>query len=174
MLKTLWSERRTALRVYREKVAQLAREFWRWATTIDGIEFVRDGPPRYWRLRDLLGSPDPAYLRDGMRACYECWRDSHNTPGLQFSAAVGVCVECTGKAGRTAEVFFARDSWAALQGNYRDIQRHRRAIQTEMHERGARGEIWSNGRCQAWPAYQEAISRFNALCHQQLGDGRGE
>ena len=37
------------------------------------------------------------------------------------------------------------------------------AIHEEMKRRGNEGQLWQNGMCAAWPDYEAAVSKLNAL-----------
>lgn len=51
----------------------------------------------------------------------------------------------------------------ALLDAYAEERRLRKAIKDEMTEEGARGNLWQNDKCRAWPAYEKIVADIPAL-----------
>jgi len=47
------------------------------------------------------------------------------------------------------------------------VFRLKKSVESEMRERGAEGQLWSNDQCKDWIAYQEAESTLRTVIHRR-------
>jgi len=52
---------------------------------------------------------------------------------------------------------------ATLREAKSENEKQKALVVGEMEERGSNGQLWTNGQCAAWPAYEASLNKLNQL-----------